>query len=164
MSPIVILVYHKCTYVYFLPHKLQGKAKVMQSDPSPSSSACRHKQGCRDWGGHGLQLQWVDMEAPGQEAPLEKGEAVNYFYSLEMTYLIHSVSYLPSGLSSWTYESYKHAYFFIFGDRRGWKVRPLEERRGKGEEGWQMLQGLAEQVWVIAGPIMSCKILSHVRV
>lgn len=53
----------------------------------------------------GLQLQGADMKAPGHEAPLGKGEAVNYFYSLEMTYLIHSVSYLPSGWRSWTYES-----------------------------------------------------------
>ena len=51
-----------------------------------------------------------------------------------MTYLIHSVSYLPSGLSSWTYESYKHIYCFILGDRKrgeGYAV----EAGGKGEDG-----------------------------
>ena len=73
------------------------------------------------------------MKAPDHEAPLGKGEAVNYFYSLEMTYLIHSVSYLPSGLSSWTYESYKHVCFFIFGDRR--KVEGYAMRsEGGGED------------------------------
>ena len=73
-------------------------------------------------------------KAPGREAPLGKGEAVNYVYSLEMTYLIHSVSYLPSGLSSWTYESYKHIYCFILGDRKrgeGYAV----EAGGKGKDG-----------------------------
>jgi len=51
-----------------------------------------------------------------------------------MTYLIHSVSYLPSGLSSWTYESYKHIYCFILGDRKrgeGYSV----EAGGKGKDG-----------------------------
>ena len=62
-------------------------------------------------------LQQTDTKAPGREAPLGKGAAVNYFYSLEMTYLIHSVSYLPSRLSSRSSESYKHVHFFIFGDR-----------------------------------------------
>ena len=41
-----------------------------------------------------LQLWLADMRAPGHMAPLGKGEAVNYFYSLEMTHLIHPESYL----------------------------------------------------------------------
>lgn len=73
----------------------------------------------------------VAASRTGHEAPLGKGEAVNYFYSLEMTYLIHSVSYLPSGLSSRIYESYKHIYFFIFGDSR--RLEGYAMRRGGGE-------------------------------
>lgn len=57
-----------------------------------------------------LQELWVADAQPDMEAPLGKGEAMNYFYSLEMTYLIHSVNYLPSAWSSQTYESRKPFY------------------------------------------------------
>lgn len=83
----------------------------------------------------GLQLQRAGLRAPSREAPLGKGEAVNYFYSLEMTYLIHSVSYLPSGLSSRACESYKHIYFFIFGDSGRLEGYAMRREGGEGE-GW----------------------------
>lgn len=75
------------------------------------------------------------MKAPGPEAPLGKGEAVNYFYSLEMTHLIHSVSYVPSGLSSWTYESYKHVSLSIFGDSRRVEGYAMIREGGEGRDG-----------------------------
>jgi hypothetical protein len=67
----------------------------------------------------GLQQRQAHRQAPGHKAPLGKGEAMNYFYSLEMRYLIHSMSYLPSGLSAWTQKSSKHVYFFIFEEGGG---------------------------------------------
>lgn len=117
------------TRIYFA--NIQEETDVLRSGSSLSSSACGHR------GAGGLAaaagLPQTDMKAQGREAPLGKGAAVNYLYSLEMTYLSHSVSYLPSGLSSQTSESYKHNHFFIFGDRRTVEGDAMRSEGGEGE-------------------------------
>lgn len=111
-----------------MPNPVESKCHLGQRKPCILSLQAAGELQCLQavgsgWGGcfaaaAGLQLWQAHVEALGHKAPLGKGEALNYFYSLKMTYLIHSVSYLPSGVSAWTYESYKQVYFFIFADRR----------------------------------------------
>ena len=108
-----------------MPFRAVQALHLLPQVPAELKGLCRGYGAAAAAGRHESTRPW---------GPLGKGETVNYFYSLEMTYLIHSVSYLPSGLSSWTYESYKHIYCFIFGDRKrgeGYAMRS----GGKGKDG-----------------------------
>lgn len=127
---IIYIFIHIIIYINFFQNPGGSTCYSVQCEPSFTTSGAGGL--C---GGCGAAAAGADVEAPGHEAPLGKGEAVNYLYGLEMTYLFHSVSYILSGLSSWTYESYKHVSFFIFGDSSRVEVMSWLEREGEGRDG-----------------------------
>lgn len=82
---------------------------------------------------------------------LGKGEALNYDYSLGMIHLIHSVSCLPSGLSSCTYESYKHVFLDLGGQEEGRRLCHMKRERGRVGTGCLMSPGLVTQICFTGG-------------